>query len=160
MMLDRRSLVSIVAIALAALTLAPAFAFDPASTAPVNLDKAGVALRGTDPVGYFAAGKPVAGTSAFQSKWEGATYHFASAANKAAFDAEPGKYAPKYGGFCAYAASQGYKADADPNAWKIVDGKLYVNYNKAVGLVWQARQASFIESGDKNWPKVQSQLPK
>jgi YHS domain-containing protein len=160
MMLDRRSLVSIVAIALAALTLAPAFAFDPASTAPVNLDKAGVALRGTDPVSYFAAGKPLAGASAFQSKWEGATYQFANAANKATFDAEPAKYAPRYGGFCAYAASQGYKADADPNAWKIVDGKLYVNYNKAVGLVWQARQASFIEAGDKSWPTVQSQLPK
>jgi YHS domain-containing protein len=160
MTLNRRSLLSFLAATVSAAVFAPAYALDPASTAPVNLDKAGVALRGHDPVGYFTAAKPVPGTSAFQSKWEGATYQFATAANKTAFDAEPAKYAPKYGGFCAYAASQGYKADADPNAWKIVDGKLYVNYNKAVGLAWQARQTAFIEAGDKNWPKVQNQLPK
>jgi YHS domain-containing protein len=160
MIRNRRSLVSIAAIALAALSLAPAFAFDPASTAPVNLDKAGVALRGTDPVSYFAAGKPMVGSSTLQSKWDGATYQFASAANKAAFDAEPGKYAPKYGGFCAWAASQGYKADADPNVWKIVDGKLYVNYNAAVGKNWEAKQSEFIQSADQGWPKVQTLLPK
>jgi YHS domain-containing protein len=160
MTLHRRSRVSLFAAGVATIALAPAFALDPASTAPINLDKAGVALRGTDPVGYFTASKPVPGTAAFQSTWEGATYQFASAASKAAFEAEPAKYAPKYGGFCAYAASQGYKADADPNAWKIVEGKLYVNYNKAVGLIWQAKQASFIEAGDKNWPTVQSLLPK
>ncbi len=156
----RRTIVSLVAIAFAAVALAPAQALEPASTRPVNLDKAGVALRGHDPVGYFTAAKPVAGTPAFPSKWEGATYQFATAANKAAFDAEPAKYVPKYGGFCAYAASQGYKADADPAAWKIVDGKLYVNYNTAVSLLWQTRQTSFIDAGDKNWPTVQNQLPK
>jgi YHS domain-containing protein len=151
-------LVCVVAVGLGAAL--PARAFDSKSAAPVNLDKAGLALRGYDPVGYFTASKPVQGSNAFQSAWDGATYQFASAANKAAFDATPDKYAPKYGGFCAWAASQGYKADADPNVWKIVDGKLYVNYNVAVGKSWAAKQSEFIQAADQSWPKVQTLLPK
>jgi YHS domain-containing protein len=136
------------------------FALDPKSSAPVNLDPKGVALRGYDPVGYFTENRPVQGTNTFQSAWEGATYQFAHAANKAAFDAAPEKYAPKYGGFCAYAASQGYKADADPNAWTVVDGKLYVNYNASVAKEWASKKVSYIQAADKNWPKVQTLLPK
>jgi YHS domain-containing protein len=140
--------------------LAPGYAFDAKSTEAVNIDKAGVALRGVDPVGYFTVGKPVPGTSAFQSKWEGATYQFANTTNKIAFDAEPAKYAPKYGGFCAYAASQGYKADADPNAWAVVDGRLYVNYNAAVAKDWFANKGTYIPAAEQSWPSVQNKLPK
>ncbi len=161
MTLHRRLFVSLCVAAVGVgATLRLAHAFDPKSAAPVNLDKAGLALRGFDPVGYFTAGKLVQGGKDFQSVWGGATYQFASAANQAAFDVAPDKYAPKYGGFCAYAASQGYKADADPAAWTIVDGKLYVNYNADVAKLWQSKQASFIPAADKNWPKVQTLLPK
>jgi YHS domain-containing protein len=160
MTLHRRLLLSLFAATTVATVTMTARAFDAKSTAPVNLDKAGVALRGHDPVGYFTANKPVQGSKEFQSAWGGATFLFASAANKAAFDAAPDTYAPKYGGFCAYAASQGYKADADPAAWSIVEGKLYVNYNADVAKLWQSKQSSFIPAADKNWPKVQTLLPK
>ncbi len=160
MTLHRRLFVSLCVAVVGLGAALSARAFDSKSTAPVNLDKAGVALRGHDPVGYVTANKPVQGSKEFQSAWGGATYQFASAANKAAFDAAPEKYAPKYGGFCAYAASQGYKADADPAAWSIVEGKLYVNYNADVAKLWQSKQSSFIPAADKNWPKVQTLLPK
>ena len=137
-----------------------ATAFDAKSTAPINIDKSGVALRGYDPVTYFTAGKPTAGNASFQSKWDGATYNFATAESKAEFDKDPAKYAPQYGGFCAWAAANGYKADADPKAWHVVGGKLYVNYNAAVAKDWSKNTTKFIADADKNWPKVSAQLPK
>jgi YHS domain-containing protein len=103
-----------------AIAASSAIAFDAKSTAPVNVDASGVALRGHDPVAYFAGGKPMAGQASFQSKHQGATYQFASAANKAAFDQEPAKFAPQYGGFCAFAAAKGAKFDADPSALKFI----------------------------------------
>ena len=135
-------------------------ALDPKSTAAVNLDAKGVALRGYDPVAYFAGGKPTVGSAELQSAWNGATYRFVNAENKAAFDKEPAKYAPQYGGFCAYAAANGYKADADPTAWSIVDGRLFVNYNAAVAKTWQGSSAKFIRDADAKWPTLQSALPK
>jgi YHS domain-containing protein len=137
-----------------------AHAFDAKSTAPVNVDAKGVALRGHDPVSYFAAGKPATGSAAHQSTFDGATYQFASADNKATFDKDPAKYAPQYGGFCAYAAANGYKADADPKAWSIVDGRLFVNYNAAVAKTWQGSSAKFIRDADAKWPALKSALPK
>lgn len=151
---------ALVAVALAMSAATAAIAFDAKSTAPINIDKAGVALRGYDPVAYFTAGKPTAGSAAFQTKWDGATYNFATAESKAEFDKDPAKYAPQYGGFCAWAAANGYKADADPKAWHVVGGKLYVNYNASVSKSWNANTAKYITDADKNWPKVATQLPK
>ena len=153
----RRELLAAALLAASAAGLASTLAFDPKSTSPVNIDGKGLALRGTDPVSYFADGKPARGTAAFQSQWQGTTYQFATADNKTVFDKDPARYAPQYGGFCAWAASQGYKADADPAAWKVVDGKLYVNYNADVGKTWAANAPAFIIAGDANWSKVQSQ---
>ena len=114
----------------------------------------GTAIDGTDPVAYFTENKPVKGSSDFAHEWNGATFHFASAENRDLFAANPEKYAPQYGGYCAWAVSQGYTASTDPNAWKIVDGKLYLNYNKSVQQKWEADIPGHIASGDANWPKV------
>lgn len=114
----------------------------------------GTAIDGTDPVAYFTMGKPVKGSSDFAHDWNGATFHFASAENRDAFAASPEKYAPQYGGYCAWAVSQGYTAATDPEAWTIVDGKLYLNYNKSVQSTWEQDIPGNIAAGDGNWPKV------
>ena len=84
----------------------------------------------------------------------GATWRFSTEANRDAFAANPEKYAPQYGGYCAYAVSEGYTASTTPEAWKIVDGKLYLNYSKDVQKIWEQDIPGRIANGDKNWPKV------
>jgi YHS domain-containing protein len=113
-----------------------------------------VALSGYDTVAYFTQGKPVEGSSAHKVTYKGAEFHFASAANLAKFRANPAAYAPQYGGYCAWAVSQGYTASGDPKVWKIVGGKLYVNYNEEIGAKWSKNIPSFIRSANANWPKI------
>jgi len=121
---------------------------------PVYSDWRGRAIKGYDPVAYFTQGAPVEGRKEFSAEWQGATWQFASAANREAFLSEPERYAPQYGGYCAYAVSQGYTAKIEPEAWKIVDGKLYLNYSLGVQRQWEARQAEYIVAADRNWPGV------
>lgn len=118
--------------------------------------KSKLALDGYDPVAYFNAGKPERGNPAHRASWNGATWHFASPENKAAFEANPQAFAPQYGGYCAWALSEGYTAKGDPHAWRIVDGKLYVNYNASVQRNWEKNISGHIAKGDRNWPKVLS----
>lgn len=113
-----------------------------------------LAVNGHDPVAYFTDGRPVEGLSAFESRYQGATWRFASAANKAAFDADPARYAPQYGGYCAWAVSQGYTAKGDPANWRIVGDKLYLNYNTEVQRMWEKDIPGNISAADGNWPKV------
>lgn len=112
------------------------------------------AVDGYDPVAYFTDGKPVEGSSEFEAEYEGATWRFVSAANRDAFVADPSKYAPQYGGYCAWAVSQGYTAKGDPQHWRIVDGRLYLNYNADVQQKWEKDVPGFIKAADANWPKV------
>jgi YHS domain-containing protein len=121
-----------------------------------NLDSSGLALKGYDPVAYFAEGKPVQGKPEITASHEGATYRFASAANRDAFAAAPGKYAPQYGGYCAYGMASGYKAPIEPDAWTIVEGKLYLNYNQSVRSRWSGDIPGYIRKADANWPTVRS----
>lgn len=116
----------------------------------------GIAINGYDPVGYFTAGKAVPGLADFTTDWDGATLQFASSANKALFDADPEKYAPKYGGYCAYAVSKGYTASTDPEAWSIHEDRLYLNFSKSVRALWAARKRHHIRNADANWPGVLS----
>ncbi len=116
----------------------------------------GVAIAGADPVAYFTAGDYVPGDAAYTYDWNGATWQFASAENQALFAADPEKYAPQYGGFCAWAVSQGYTAPIDPTAWKIVDGKLYLNYDKKIQAKWEKDIPGNITKADGNWPGVLS----
>lgn len=114
----------------------------------------GTAIDGTDPVSYFTSGRPMQGSSDYKHDWNGATWRFVSAENRDAFKANPDKYAPQYGGYCAWAVSQGYTASTDPHAWKIVDGKLYLNYSKSVQAKWEKNIPGNIKAADANWPSV------
>ena len=114
----------------------------------------GVAIKGTDPVGYFTEGRAVRGSADHALEWNGATWHFASAQNRALFEANPEKYAPKYGGYCAYAAANGQRAKIEPDAWSIVDGRLYLNYDRNIRSRWEADKASYIAAADREWPKI------
>lgn len=125
----------------------------PAWAEKVNVD-GGAAVRGTDVVAYFTEGKPVPGSAQFSHTWNGAEWRFATAANRDAFAADPAKYAPQYGGFCAWAVSNGYTAPVDPEAWRIVNGKLYLNYSRLVQLRWQIDTAGNIAKADANWPRL------
>jgi len=113
-----------------------------------------LAVSGYDPVAYFAEGKPVEGSSDFEYEWNGATWRFANQSNLKSFRANPEAFAPQYGGYCAWAVSQGYTASSDPDAWRIVDGKLYLNYSKSVQEKWQQDIPGNIAQADKNWPAV------
>ena len=152
--LNSRSLNSLW-LALAALTLAvmspAAFADkDPVYTSVFSSQ----ALKGYDTVAYHTEGAPVKGEKSISHEWNGATWLFSSTENRALFIADPERYAPQYGGYCAWAVSQGYTASADPKVWKIGDGKLYVNYNKKVGKTWLEDPEGFIELANANWPTV------
>ena len=112
------------------------------------------AIRGYDPVAYFALGEPTRGSDKYATKWQGAIYKFASADNLALFKSEPQRYAPQYGGYCAYAVSKGSTATTDPAAWTIVDGKLYLNFSPSVKKRWSKDIPGHIRSANKNWPAV------
>lgn len=116
------------------------------------------AVRGYDVVAYFAESRPVEGKRDLVHKWNGAEWRFASAANRDLFAANPEKYAPQYGGWCAWAVSQGYTASIDPEAWRIVDGKLYLNYSKSVQAQWVQDVPGNISKGDRNWPGIKQKL--
>ena len=114
--------------------------------------KDNAAIGGYDAVAYFKEGKPVKGLTEFSVSYKGATWLFANKANADVFKATPENYAPQYGGYCAYGCSQGHKAKTSPDAWTIVDGKLYLNYNKDVRTKWRESEKERIDKADKNWP--------
>lgn len=114
----------------------------------------GVAVQGYDMVAYFAQNAAVKGSPAFTYAWNGARWQFASAQNRDAFAKEPSKYAPAFGGYCAYGVSRGYAVDIDPEAFAIVDGTLYLNYSKSVQRTWNQDRAGYIEKALRQWPTV------
>ncbi len=113
-----------------------------------------LAAGGYDVVAYFTEHKPVKGDARFVHEYQGATWRFASAAHRDAFIADPRRYAPQYGGYCAWAVSEGTTASADPKLWKIVDGKLYLNYDADVQKKWELDIPGHIRKADRNWPAV------
>jgi hypothetical protein len=113
-----------------------------------------LAVGGYDPVAYFTSGKPVEGRKAFEYRRQNATWRFSTAENLAAFKTDPARYAPQYGGYCAWAAAQGYTAKGDPRAWKVVNGKLYLNYDASIQKKWEADIPGFIVKADANWPQI------
>ena len=119
---------------------------------PVNKDRSSVAIKGYDPVGYFRQGKPVKGDPSVTEEWMGAKWQFSSAESRDLFKTNPAQFAPQFGGYCAWAVSHGYTADTDPEAWKIVDGKLYLNYSKDIQKKWSQDIPKYIEDGNRNWP--------
>jgi YHS domain-containing protein len=120
-------------------------------------EKDGAAIRGHDPVAYFKEGKPVKGTAEHRFEHQGSTFLFATTANRDAFAAEPERYAPQYGGYCAFGMSGGYKAAIDPAAFTVREGKLYLNYNRDVQKQWSADIPGHVNKADRHWPTVSRQ---
>lgn len=115
----------------------------------------GIAIDGTDAVAYFTENKPVAGSSENAFEWNGATWHFASVENMESFKANPAKFAPAYGGYCAWAiAEKKQLASTQPSNWAVVDNRLFLNFNDSVQERWNADIARFIKMGDENWPDI------
>lgn len=123
------------------------------ATAPVYAS-GGLAIQGYDPVAYFTQSAAMKGESRFSHDWNGVTWRFASAEHRAAFQADPERYAPQFGGYCAYAVANGYTAKTDPRAWHIEDGKLYLNFNDDVRTQWHGQRHDLIRKGHRNWPGV------
>ena len=102
----------------------------------VDVDGKGIALKGHDPIAYFADGKKAMGSADYSAGFDGATYHFVSAVNRDQFLDDPEKYTPAFGGFCAFGVTRSVKITGDPNAWKIVNDKLYINSSPRVLGMW------------------------
>jgi hypothetical protein len=113
-----------------------------------------VAIGGYDPVAYFNVSSPVKGDKQLSVRWQDAEWRFANPDNLEIFKADPEKYAPQFGGYCAYAVANGYTAKSDPESWKIVDSKLYLNFNKEVQKMWEEKRDELIPKAEQNWPKV------
>ncbi len=121
---------------------------------PVNKTRAGVAIKGYDAVAYFTQKAPVKGKAEFAHQWNGAEWRFASQEHLDKFKANPEQYAPQYGGYCAWAVAKNSTASIDPEAWRVVDGKLYLNYSKRIQKKWEKDIPGNIEKADGNWPKL------
>lgn len=135
-------------------------AFNEQSPSPVNVDEKGIALGGFDPVSYFSPGGPMAGKPELSSQHEGATYWFASAGNRDAFGANPAKFAPAYGGFCAMSAAMGLKRDGKPPIWKIAGDKLYLFVREEARTRWLKDVSGNIAKADECWPRIKDMAPK
>ncbi|MGL4968249.1 MAG: YHS domain-containing (seleno)protein [Inquilinus sp.] len=149
----RRTLLALAALA----CFAPLIAAAQEASRPINTLGApadNVAIRGYDPVAYFREGGPRQGKPEFAAQHAGATWWFASAEDKALFAADPDKYMPAFGGFCAYGTSRGYLVKTEPEAWSIVDGRLYLNYDLGVRDTWQKDSKGYIDQANANWPKL------
>lgn len=120
----------------------------------------GVAIKGTDTVAYFTEGKAVKGDKKYSYQWGNTTWWFKNEQNRDLFAQNPEKYAPQFGGFCAWAISQNYTAPIDPQAWTIVNNKLYLNYNKSVQKTWSQDIEGNIAKGNRNWPNLFASLQK
>ncbi len=123
-----------------------------ADNPPVAIDDSGRAIRGYDAVAYFEDGQPQPGSAAFSHDWKGAVWLFASAAHRDAFATDPERYAPQFGGYCAYAVSKGHALEARPEIWSIVDDKLYLNLGPGAQSLWREDVPGNIARATSNWP--------
>ena len=121
---------------------------------PQAFEEKGIAINGYDAVAYFKEGKPVMGKKTFLFQWHDAYWLFSSKQNLDSFAHNPEKYAPQFGGYCAYGLSEGHKAPTQPDAWTIVDGKLYFNYDTEVRELWKKEMDDRIKHADENWPAL------
>jgi YHS domain-containing protein len=121
---------------------------------PVNVTSADIAIKGYDPVAYFTDHMPVKGSADYEYIWNKAKWRFATAEHLALFKTEPEKYAPKYGGYCAYAVSKGKIVDIDPEAWTVFEGRLYLNVSKDIRSLWEKDKEDYIRKADENWPRM------
>lgn len=143
-----------------ALSVSPAFANDRTNTSTgMTLAGAPLAIHGYDPVAYFTESKARVGMAKFTATHDGAAYRFVSQANKEAFERNPERYVPQYGGFCAFGVSVGAKFDGDPTLWRVVDNKLYFNLNPDIQANWSKDVPGNITKADGNWTRIRDKAP-
>jgi YHS domain-containing protein len=121
---------------------------------PIFSEDDGIAIRGYDVVSYFQAGRPIEGRTDIAVMWKGVVWRFSNDSNREMFESNPRAYAPRFGGYCAYAVSNGYLMSGDPTAWEIVDGQLYLTFNPVVHEIWNQDQAGHISQAQGHWPAV------
>lgn len=124
-----------------------------------GVEAATPALSGYDPVAYFDEGRPVRGSGYHTADFKGVTYLFASESHQKKFLANPGRYAPQYGGYCAYGVAVGKKFHSDPHAWKIVNGKLYLNLDRDIQKKWNQDIRGYIAKAETNWQEIEFKAP-
>lgn len=137
-----------------ALIVVLALAWPASADTPAYFTRNGIAISGYDAVAYFTAGQAVEGRQDIAVEWKGATWRFATQANRDIFETDPRTYAPQYGGYCAYAMSRGYVDSTDPLAWRIVDGKLYLIHSRHEVGEWAQNLARNLRLSESNWPSV------
>ena len=145
-----KQFIKVVAIIFASIISTHAIALDPTYTALFSSE----AIKGYDTVAYFTENKPVKGKSEFSTEYNEATWLFSSKENLDLFLGDPEKYAPQYGGYCAYAVAKGSTASIKPELFTIHEGKLYLNYNNSINDKWNANKENFIADADKNWQEL------
>ena len=123
------------------------------STRAIN-NARGIAIQGYDPVAYFTQNQAVKGSTRWTHTWQGVEWRFVSTEHRDAFVKEPARYAPAFGGYCAYGVTRGYAVDIDPEAFAVVDGSLYLNYSKGVQRTWNEDRAGYIDKARQRWPEV------
>ena len=143
-------------IALIALVVTAAATSADAPKPAINKGNDSIAIKGYDTVAYIVSGRAIAGSPTFEYSWSDATWRFASKANRDRFRRDPKRYAPQFGGYCAWAISRGYTADVDPEAFQVVDGRLYLIYSKSVQMRWEQDIPGNIAKAEANWPAVLS----
>ena len=130
---------------------------------PVNADqpmfhaKQGMAIGGYDTVAFFVEDRAIQGQPGFAVQWKGAVWHFVSKDNQINFESDPRAYAPRFGGYCAFAVSQGYLMSGSPESWQIIGGELFLLYSPSVHQIWQRQSAELIVQARDNWPAVLKQ---
>ncbi len=125
----------------------------------MNADENDLAIKGYDPVAYFTVGKPIQGMAKYTATYKGAIYRFNTAQNRDTFKSSPQKYAPQYGGYCAFGVAMDKKFDTDPTAWKIIADKLYLNLNKDVQNKWKQDTQKYLAMSEQNWLTIKDKTP-
>lgn len=144
-----------ISIFLTAGLMTPSFAGD--SQEMVNAGANGVAIKGYDTVAYFTESRPMQGKPEFAHSWRDAEWHFSKAEHRDLFAADPERYAPQFGGFCANGLSKGKLVAANPEAWTIVDGKLYIKFSEVAREEWRKDKTRKIEKAKETWVDLQKQ---
>lgn len=125
---------------------------------PTYIDNKGRAINGYDTVAYFTQRKPVKGTPEFSYDWKHGTWLFSSQANLDLFKASPEKYAPQYGGYCAYAIAIDRLVPIDPTQFTVLNDKLYLNYSPRIQRRWEKNRDSYLRDSEKNWPLLIAEI--
>lgn len=147
---QQKTLVSICTCAFAA-TLLFLVACSSESDVPMTVNITEIAINGFDPVSYFNERRPVRGSEEYAHTWNDAKYHFSCKENLDLFKSDPAKFVPQYNGYCAFAMSRGDYARINPEAYAIVDDKLYLTYNRDIKSAWLRDKENYISKADRNW---------